>query len=475
MKLSNWILRISLIAMVILSFIFTSLIWRNPSRQERRSTSSMQVTTENDPNVKKMEATVYLPSRVYYTHGDQKQMLFQANASMGSRVHQEMASWHMQQIKTIGKVSQNNYENFLTQNGSLQLVYQDVMSFNHFERWFFNKQPNLKSADFHFNRILFDLDGSGNKLIFINDATRTVYEAKMANVTTNKLRDAVAKQATGAFPVEERRLGNNEVAFFTRPIKLQPYAYLMDQQSANYYVSLLMPSKTASNVDSREIGDSTLYTAGSTRRMTADSSTGAIEFENYAANFPSTGLANFFHATFEGLSDLQMTNLASMRYFQYDASRSAVIYKTFVQGFPIFNGYQKGDVTVRYTQTSEEINFSNTNLTVPIPTDQAAQTLPATATILSQLEAAGYRANQITDILIGYQWTGSSNDQQVVDLQPTYYIEMKGEYRDYQSWINHQTDQQANAASEQTAASTATPSNDAASASVNTSGSSQSQ
>ena len=64
MKLSNWILRISLIAMVILSFIFTSLIWRNPSRQERRSTSSMQVTTENDPNVKKMEATVYLPSRV---------------------------------------------------------------------------------------------------------------------------------------------------------------------------------------------------------------------------------------------------------------------------------------------------------------------------------------------------------------------------------------------------------------------------
>lgn len=130
---------------------------------------------------------------------------------------------------------------------------------------------------------------------------------------------------------------------------------------------------------------------------------------------------------------------------------------------------------MRYTQTSEEINFSNTNLTVPIPTDQAAQTLPATATILSQLEAAGYRANQITDILIGYQWTGSSNDQQVVDLQPTYYIEMKGEYRDYQSWINHQTDQQANAASEQTAASTATPSNDAASASVSTSGSSQSQ
>ncbi|MDU1358548.1 MAG: hypothetical protein E6932_27455, partial [Citrobacter freundii] len=77
------------------------------------------------------------------------------------------------------------------------------------------------------------------------------------------------------------------------------------------------------------------------------------------------------------------------------------------------------------------------------------------------LVAAGYRASQITDILIGYQWTGSSNDQQVVDLQPTYYVEMKGEYRDYQSWLNHSSDASANAASGQTA----TPSNDDSSAS----------
>ncbi len=63
MKLSSWILRVSLIAMVILSLVFTSLIWRNPSRLERRSTSNVQVTTENDPNVKKMEGNVYLPNQ----------------------------------------------------------------------------------------------------------------------------------------------------------------------------------------------------------------------------------------------------------------------------------------------------------------------------------------------------------------------------------------------------------------------------
>ncbi|HAJ53705.1 MAG TPA: hypothetical protein DCL56_03280, partial [Lactobacillus sp.] len=129
MKLSNWILRVSLIAMVILSFVFTSLIWRNPSRQERRNTSNVQVTTENDPNVKKLEGTIYLPNQVYYTHGGQKQLLMEANANMSRQVRQTMADWHMTKIKTIGKVSSTNYDNYLQQDDSLQLIYQDVMSF----------------------------------------------------------------------------------------------------------------------------------------------------------------------------------------------------------------------------------------------------------------------------------------------------------------------------------------------------------
>lgn len=139
-----------------------------------------------------------------------------------------------------------------------------------------------------------------------------------------------------------------------------------------------------------------------------------------------------------------------------------MVYKTYAQGFPIFNVDQKGDVTVRYTQTSQEINFSNTNHTVPIPTNQPAQTLPATATVVLQLVAAGYRASQITDIHIGYQWTGSSKHQQVVDLQPTYYVQILGTYRDYQSWLLTSSDASANAASGQTA----TPSKQHSSAST---------
>lgn len=75
----------------------------------------------------------------------------------------------------------------------------------------------------------------------------------------------------------------------------------------------------------------------------------------------------------------------------------------------------KGDVTVWYTQTCQEINSSNTNLTGSISTNVPAQTLPATLTVVNVLVALGYRLCVITDILIGYQWTGSSNDVQVVD------------------------------------------------------------
>lgn len=89
----------------------------------------------------------------------------------------------------------------------------------------------------------------------------------------------------------------------------------MDVQRLYYYVSRLSCSKTASNVELREIGDMSLYTLGLTRRMTADLGTGLIEFENYTATFSDSGLTNSRYATSKGLSDLQMTNLASSWYF----------------------------------------------------------------------------------------------------------------------------------------------------------------
>lgn len=117
---------------------------------------------------------------------------------------------------------------------------------------------------------------------------------------------------------------------------------------------------------------------------------------------------------------------------------------------------QKGDVTVVYTHSSQDFNFSNTNLTLAIPTNQPAQTLPATRTVVNQLVARGYVRSHFTDILIGYQWTGSSNDQQVAYYEPTYYVDLKGEYVDYQSWLNHSSERSRKRAS----GHSRTPSND---------------
>ena len=102
----------------------------------------------------------------------------------------------MTQVKAVGKVSPANYETYLEQDGSLQLIYQDVMSFKQFEQWFFSKQDQIKASDFHFNRVLVNLDGAVKKLTLINDATRRVYEAKLANVSQDQLQKLVTTQVT---------------------------------------------------------------------------------------------------------------------------------------------------------------------------------------------------------------------------------------------------------------------------------------
>lgn len=63
-----------------------------------------------------------------------------------------------------------------------------------------------------------NLDGLVKKLTLINELSRRVYEAKLANVCQDVLQKLVTTVVTRAFSIEEKRLGNVEVLSFTQPM-----------------------------------------------------------------------------------------------------------------------------------------------------------------------------------------------------------------------------------------------------------------
>lgn len=437
MKVSGWLLRIGLFVMVALSVVFTWLIWQNPSRLGRPSTPPVAKTT-TDPNIAKLAPQVFEPTTAYYQSATQKTLLFETETAVTSELRTEMAEWRLGTVGPTEKLSPTDYDQVITQPETLQLTYDTVMSYAHFNRTFFTHPATGERKDFSFTRLVVPLTGTPKSLLFINDRNRTQVAAKLTKAPLDKVAARVARATKTGFTVTEERLNGRMVADFTRPVTLAPYTFLLDTQNANHFVSLLMPAAQTSAVDTREIGDVTIFTLGSSYRLT-QAENGAMSFDNGRATSDPSAFAKRLSKAYDALGTLNLQGLNTMHYFGYTPKTQTVAFRAYAQGLPIFNPDGSGLVEVANTSSGLALNFSLVNLTVAIPTAQSKVTLPTTEEVLDQLEQAGYSRNDIQDVVLGYDWQTQAADSQIVNLNPTYFVAIDGDYKPYATWLEPPT------------------------------------
>ncbi|HJE14829.1 MAG TPA: two-component system activity regulator YycH, partial [Lapidilactobacillus dextrinicus] len=60
--------------------------------------------------------------------------------------------------------------------------------------------------------------------------------------------------------------------------------------------------------------------------------------------------------------------------------------------------------------------------------------------MINQLINVGYTEKQIKDFAIGYRWVPDTDETDIVDLKPTYYVKINNRWRDYQDWLADKTE-----------------------------------
>ncbi len=442
MKLSGWLLRTGLIVMIALSVVLTWLIWRNPSRLGHEQ-SQVTVTRRSGAKTTKSAGVVMAPTTAYYQQGGTKKLLFTPDENVTTTIRARMRTWRLSTVTDGGKLTSSEYAALLATDETLQLVYPDKMAYQTFNTSFFAKKATATNANFTFDRLIVNLAKHRNTLTFVNDATRTIHTGTLQAHALTKLNALVADASATGFGVTEKRLHNGrQVSDFTNAISVQPYVYLLDQQSANHYVSLLMPTTTASAVDARELGADTVYTAGTDYRLTLNTDTDVLQFDNATAISSATGLATNLTKSYASLGKLDLLGLNAMRYYHYNKATRKVTYRSYAQGLPIFNPHYYGRVTVATTTSGQQMFFSMNNLTVPIPTSQGKVTLPSSEAVWQHLHGVGYHDDAIEDVVLGYYWQSQKENSQVVELTPTYFVEIGGQYRRYTNWQGPDADKQ---------------------------------
>lgn len=129
-------------------------------------------------------------------------------------------------------------------------------------------------------------------------------------------------------------------------------------------------------------------------------------------------------------------SLANIRYFDYSNKNSMVVYRNYVEGFPIFDQTSYGAVQMKLVDnTSLKYNFSLNNLQIPVPTGRPNVKLENTDQVINKLKARGYQINKIHDIELGYQWTNTKSSDILITLEPTWFVNYNGKFMNYNQML----------------------------------------
>ncbi|WP_412989346.1 YycH family regulatory protein [Pediococcus siamensis] len=437
MRTSRILIHLGLIFVVLLSVVLSWYIWTNPARYER---TKQQQSGRNSTSViqneqsKKSVGDIYLPTQVIYRQSSTNtNLLNNTNVSLTDSLRTAIEKWHLLRASRQSVNDQKAYQAIVDQNETVMLKYPDTVTAGIFNDAF--KQDLHISGKI--SRIVFSVT-KRNEVYLLNDENYAVYKVRTTNQDLVRIRELLSGKNISKMAVAETLFNHQLITDYQTPVKVPGYSYLVNKQTAAYFVSTLMDSDNASSVASKEQGNKTIYT-DSNKRMSVNNKQGTVSYEDASGQQSyHESASKALSQSFTVLKQLEVS-LDNMRYYNYNSKNNAVVYRSHVEGFPIFNQTNYGTVQVELTgPRTKQINFSLYSLQIPVPTGKRQTTLPSTQTVLQNLQAIGYKLSEVKGIEIGYQWKTDPASDLVVNLTPTWYINYKNKWQTYQTLLESQ-------------------------------------
>lgn len=463
-RLSSIILRVALIIAVAISFVLTYLIMAHNTAFNRPQDVVNDNTNAVQNSTVQSLGDVYLPIRVIYHDDVTEKLVYNRKNNLMANLQKRLAKWNMTTIGVVQKLDMKKaYLARLNQKNSIMMIYPDRITWRLFADTF--KQPSkLSETDFAFDRLIATPKGNRLTITFLNDDNQTIRETTMAGNYTDLT--SLVRSADFTAQCKYVALNNTTQLLFTKAFTMNPYSYLVSYTPDNEFVNNLMSGSETSNIESKSSGGDTQYISGS-QKLIVPKNGHLVTYQNYGQKEVKTMTAKLENS-FETLKNGGIS-LRNIRYFAYDDNTDTVSFRNYVEGFPVFQQTDKGAAQITPGDSTGllEALFANSNLQVPVPSDQAAVSVIPTEQVIDQMVQRGFKRKRIERIQLGYRWQMDKETDQVVDLLPTYYVRYYGQWQSFGTWLKTDPDTVSDTSpADQTSASG--ESNDADQASANT-------
>lgn len=416
----NKLVRYSLIAMVLISLILSWKIWTSPKalENEKNFFVSTNVLQERSPS------DVFLPTAFVYRQ--ENQVNYSKKDSTINAIQKEINKMNFQSIELLQWGDEEAFFNLKEQGRTLELLYPDVFSFNYYIEIF---QPDsVLSLDFpiEFNSLLFSLDH--HQMYLLTNEEYKIYEIILDEKLTAI--EQILQQGNQEYlKASNRHEWLPHRYYLDEAIQLKKYSYILATQSYTTFSQAFFE-----NTDDLYVQDDSLglnLSNPENESLVINNDTREVTFVGKDQHEQNSIENNLYTKTFYYIARLG-SSMGNLRYFS--KNDTMVIYKNFVEGFPVMGDYDRGEIVVEITDFNNlEINANQDAIQIPIPSDEQV-TLPSTLSMLQTLEEISFPMDEIENVQIGYTWKSMEEATQIVELSPAWYVKRKGEWMTVDEW-----------------------------------------
>ena len=412
----------ALFILMAISFVFTYLIVVRPVDffTTQKQNNSVATTQDSGVQVRATYTTedVFRPTRLVLTNKNKFEMT--SNASILKEVNTQLLK-RFSNVTRLEVMDETSYENLVIREARLQIIFDGLHSFGIVNRYFESNHDDFVND--RFSRIVIRTDDP-KTAYFINDDTKQLYSAKIDESLKTELEALYAE--ADFYEVESYRGKIKQFFVEQDDVTVEQSAYLIEQIPMSFYITQLFSNQ--SEIRTRGDGKTVVYN-DNLSQLKLDRISNIVTFFENRSGEETLLYTNNLTQSFNQMKRLGGWQMG-VSLFSVDLSNNIVEYVRYVDSYPILSSGKEGFTQIKANSIGiEKMRTSTLIAQTPLPTKNKKITIVGGKTIVSELLNEGYVMTDIEEIRIGYSWTISSENIQIVEFIPTWYIKQKGSWK----------------------------------------------
>lgn len=405
------LVKISLALMIGLSVLLSWKIWTKPTNRNfdlinKKELSSMVQTKDI--------AEVYVPTKLFY-HKTKDDILYTNRESTITDIQNKVSEFDFESVK---KISKEDNEKIMTQSKTVSLLFPKELPLSVYADTYHLKAKVLEDmADIEINRILISFEEEA-----VYFMSRDQEQGARAEVKGNF--EAIEKILNANKHYYTVSLDSDNIAqlyYLTEELKLKTYSYIVATQSFTTFSKAFF--NQSNDVFSNE-GSNVSLSNGEGESLTIQSKTGEVNYFGKVKNGNNHSRENDYFTSFQYVESLG-NSLGTLRYFDCNRESGDIIYRNYVEGYPVFGDDMRGILEVAVQNKNVLVRTNQETIQIPIPSEEEV-VITSTQALLDDLLANGLDLSDVADVQIGYSWQSNPETKQVVELVPQWYILYQG-------------------------------------------------